>query len=200
MLPLEASDLALGRNGRILFDNLSFELAPGDGLLLAGPNGSGKSSLLRLLAGFIRPHAGEIRLDGRPVDPSSTEFRSQLHFIGHANAIKGRLTVRENLEFMTQLAGGGTGHATDPFAIADLFERQGRFLSAGQRRRLALSRLLSAPRPLWLLDEPGVGLDRASIDRLQRAIRDHRAAGGIVIAASHGDVALEQHLVLELGR
>ncbi|MEZ5825002.1 MAG: heme ABC exporter ATP-binding protein CcmA [Geminicoccaceae bacterium] len=197
---LEADDLALERNGRMIFECLAFELEGGDALLLSGPNGSGKSSLLRLLAGFIRPHAGLIRHAGHAIDPSSMNFRSQLHFVGHANAIKGRLSVAENLEFMTGLAGGRDGSAmSDPFAIGDLVERQGRFLSAGQKRRLALSRLVSAPRPLWLLDEPGVGLDRESRERLQQAIRDHRNSGGIAIVASHGDVTLKDHLVLELG-
>jgi len=201
MAMLEARGLALERGGRCLFENLEFDLEPGDTLLLTGPNGSGKSSLLRLLGGFTRAGAGQVRWNGVATDLRTSEYRCQLHYVGHSNATKSRLTVGENLEFMTILTGGkSAGNSADPFSIAGLANRLGRYLSAGQKRRLALTRLAASFRPIWLLDEPGVGLDRSSRQRLQQLIGEHRDKGGICIVASHGDVALADPLVLELGR
>ncbi len=197
----EAHDLACVRGGRPVFARLDFALAPGDALWLRGPNGAGKSSLLLILAGLLPPAAGILRWEGTPVDPRSPEFRARFHFVGHRDGATAALTVRENLAFQAALVGGAgdVETALAAFDLAPLAERPARHLSSGQRRRLALARLLLTPRPLWLLDEPGVGLDASSRARLEALLRDHRAAGGICIVASHGDVALDDPLVLDFG-
>jgi heme exporter protein A len=180
---------------------VGFALTAGDALVLRGPNGSGKSSLLRLLAGFLPPAAGRLAWEGVAVADDPAAHRARLHWVGHADAIKSALTVRENLAFAARLAGAGEeriGVALTQFGLEGLTGLPGRLLSAGQRRRTALARLLAAPRPLWLLDEPGVGLDAASRARLEDAIASHRAGGGLVVVATHGDVALLDPLILDL--
>jgi heme exporter protein A len=189
------------RVGRTVFCGLSFALQPGDALLVRGPNGSGKSSLLRLLAGFLRPAAGRLAWAGQPVSDNLPAYRARLHYVGHANAIKGVLSVRENLAFASRIRGQATGSidaALVTFDLAGLAEGPARHLSAGQQRRLALARLLAAPRDLWLLDEPAVGLDGASRARLEQAVTSHRADGGVAVIATHGDVAVDRPLILEL--
>jgi heme exporter protein A len=199
--PLFAADgLACVRGGRLVFEALGFELAPGEALVLRGPNGTGKSTLLRLLAGFLRPAAGSLAWDGAPLPPSSPEHRARLHFVGHADPVKPLLSVFENVGFASAMAGNGSAEvagALRRFALDELAATPARFLSSGQKRRTTLARLLASPRPLWLLDEPGVGLDRANRDRLEQAIREHRAAGGLCILATHGDVAVEDAYVLD---
>jgi heme exporter protein A len=180
---------------------VGFALAAGDALVLRGPNGSGKSSLLRLLAAFLPPAAGHLAWEGTPIGDDLAAHRTRLHWIGHADGIKSALTVGENLAFAAALAGAGDERITAAlahFGLAGLAELPGRLLSAGQRRRTALARLLAAARPLWLLDEPGVGLDAASRTRLEDAIAAHRAGGGLVVLATHGDVAVPDPLVLDL--
>ena len=184
-----------------MFEGLSFALAPGDALLVQGPNGSGKSSLLRVLAGFLPPAAGRLAWEGAAVVADPAAHRARLHYIGHADAIKPALSARENLEFAASLAGGpaGTGRTLEAFGLAALADVPCRLLSAGQKRRTALSRLLEPDRPLWLLDEPAVGLDAVSRARLEQVLAGHRAGGGIVVLATHGDVAVPDALALELG-
>jgi heme exporter protein A len=170
--------------------------------VLRGPNGSGKSSLLRLLAGFLMPAAGRLAWAGAAIGDDLGSHRARLHYVGHLDAVKSLLTVRENLAFALALGGTGAGalEATlggfDLEALADI---PARYLSAGQKRRLALARLLAGARPLWLLDEPGVGLDAANRVRLEQALAAHRAAGGLAVLATHGDVAVGDALLLELG-
>ncbi len=194
---LSAASLACRRGGRLVFEHLDFTLAAGEALVLRGPNGSGKSSLLRLLAGLARPAAGAVAWSGGPIDAG---HRSRLHYVAHSDALKPTLTAAENLGFVAALAGGAARvpSALDAFGLSDLAGLPARFLSAGQRRRVALARLLASPRPLWLLDEPGVGLDRASRRSLEAAIDRHRAGGGIVVVATHGDVAVHDPLVLDM--
>jgi heme exporter protein A len=189
------------RGGRQVFARLSFALAAADALVLRGPNGSGKSSLLRLLAGFLRPAAGRVAWAGGALADDLAAHRARLHYLGHADAIKSLLTARENLVFAAALAGAppaGVSAALAGFDLGHLADLPARHLSAGQRRRLALARLLAARRPLWLLDEPEVGLDAASRTRLEQALAAHRAGGGIVVLASHGEVALAGAFELEL--
>jgi heme exporter protein A len=184
-----------------VFAGLSFALAAGDALVLRGPNGSGKSSLLRLLAGFLAPAAGAFAWAGAPIAADLAAHRARLHHVGHADAVKGALTVRENLAFAVALGGGSDDAVAGALAGFDLQRLTGlpaRYLSSGQRRRLALARLLALPRPLWLLDEPGTGLDAANRARLEQAMAAHRAGGGILVVATHGDVAVQDALVLEL--
>ena len=190
------------RGGRPVFADLSFTLAGGDILVVRGPNGSGKSSLLRLLAGFLPPAAGQIAWTGEGVARDPAAHRARLHYVGHTDAVKGPLTARENLAFAAALSGAPASAAVaglDGFDLTPLAEVPARYLSAGQRRRLALARLLTVQRPLWLLDEPGVGLDAANRERLERSLARHRAGGGIAVLATHGDVAVEAALTLDLG-
>ncbi|MFO1038653.1 MAG: heme ABC exporter ATP-binding protein CcmA [Geminicoccaceae bacterium] len=196
----EGRDLAALRGGRLVFEGLSFALAAGDALVLRGPNGSGKSTLLRMLAGFLRSEHGQMLWQGEPIGHSTPEHRSRLHFVGHADAVKPLLTVEENVAFAAALDGAGRAGldaALDHFGLRSLAATVGRLLSSGQKRRTALARLVAAPRPLWLLDEPGVGLDKASRARLESVIADHRRGGGTVVVATHGDVAIPDPLVLD---
>jgi heme exporter protein A len=194
-----AEELACDRGGRLVFEALSFALAPGNALVLRGPNGSGKSSLLRLLAGFLRASAGAIAWDGRACSPDSPEHRGRLHFLGHADPLKPLLSVAENLAFAAGLGGStaAVGPALASFDLAALAATPARFLSSGQRRRANLARLLTGHRQLWLLDEPGVGLDATNRQRLQDAIAAHRTQGGIAVLATHGDVSVSDAYVLD---
>jgi heme exporter protein A len=196
-----AEDLACVRGGRLVLAGVTFALAPGESMLLRGPNGAGKSSLLRLLAGFLAPSAGALWWEGRPALEDRAEHRARLHLIGHSNAIKGALTVRENLGFAAAVAGAPAAHldgALAGFELAALADVPAAYLSAGQQRRLALARLLGSSRPLWLLDEPDAGLDAANRAHLARAVAAHRAQGGIAVIATHGDLEVAAPHVLEL--
>jgi heme exporter protein A len=196
-----ADDLACVRGGRLVLTGVTFALAPGEIMLLRGPNGAGKSSLLRLLAGFLAPSAGGVRWQGKPALEDRAEHRARLHLIGHSNAIKGALTVRENLGFAAAVAGASDANfarALERFELAALADVPAAYLSAGQQRRLALARLLASPRPLWLLDEPDAGLDAANRAHLARAVAAHRAQGGIAVIATHGELDVAAPHVLEL--
>lgn len=197
---LEARNLACIRGGRSVFAGIDFSLELGDVLSLQGPNGSGKSTLIRLLAGFLTPALGEIRWDGGDIRSDLAEHRARLHYVGHADGIKALLSVKENLAFTCALNGAGNGaldRALETFDLQTLIDTPGRFLSSGQRRRLSLARLVAGDRPIWLLDEPGVGLDAASRKRLEQAIDGHRAKGGITVLATHGDVQVANTRLLE---
>lgn len=187
MADFEGRTLQCRRGGRDVFAGLSFLLPPGGALLLTGPNGSGKSSLLRLMAGLLRPSSGALLWGGHPIAEPPESHAARLHYLGHLDAVKPVLSVAENLHFWADLRGsaGAVERALEAFALTDLAALPGRLLSAGQRRRLALARLVAAPAELWLLDEPSVGLDHASVGRLAAAIADHRAAGGRVVVATH---------------
>ena len=203
MALFSAAGLAASRGGRRLFQEVAFALEPGDALVLVGPNGSGKSSLLRLLAGFGRPTAGAISWDGHDIQADLEEFRAHLQILGHADAVKPALRVDELLGFWTALAGAPVDPKRIAAALAVLgLDRLGatpcRFLSAGQRRRLALARLVAYDRPLWLLDEPSVGLDADSIKSLAGMMARHRDGGGIVILSTHQDLGLAGAQTLSL--
>ena len=187
---LAASDLACRRGERLVFAGLSCRLAAGGALVVTGPNGAGKSSLLRLLASLLRPAAGTLSWGGAAVWEDVAEYRARLHYLGHLDAIKPALSPRETLRFWAALRGGvpstaRTDAALAAFGLAAIADWPCRWLSAGQRRRLALCRLLAAPAPLWLIDEPTTGLDRDGVERLERVVAAHRAAGGRVVAATH---------------
>ena len=187
------------RGGRLVFEALSFALAPGDALVLRGPNGSGKSTLLRLLAGFLRPSAGSLAWGGRSCSAEAPEHRARLHFLGHTDPLKPLLSVEENLAFAAGLAGdpAALGPAIAWFDLERLAATPARFLSSGQKRRANLARLLTGRRQLWLLDEPGVGLDAANRARLEQAVAAHRAGGGICLLATHGDVTVRDAYLLD---
>lgn len=186
---LEARDLACLRGERVVFGGLSFRLEPGGALLLVGANGAGKSTLLRLLAGLLRPEAGALLWEGADALADRAAHAARLRYLSHQDALKPGLTARENLGFFAQLWGGEVAAALDALDLLPLAELPARVLSSGQKRRLALARLVLSdpahPAPLWLLDEPTVGLDAASVERLGVLLARHRAAGGMVLAATH---------------
>jgi len=180
---LAVSDLACTRGGRRVLDRCALTLGEGAVLALRGPNGAGKSTLLRAVAGLV-PATGRIALDGRPLD---ADARAEgVAYAGHLDAVRPQLTVAEHLRFWAALAGGDPAAGLAAFGLAPIAERRAALLSAGQRRRLALSRLALAPRRLWLLDEPGAALDADGEARLDDLLRAHAAAGGLAIVATHG--------------
>ncbi|MBK1659974.1 heme ABC exporter ATP-binding protein CcmA [Paracraurococcus ruber] len=182
---LEARNLACFRGERAVFAGLSFRLDAEGALLLVGANGAGKSTLLRLLAGLLRPEAGEVAWGGRDAFADRAAHAARLRYLSHQDALKPALTARENLGFFARLWGGEVEAALATLDLLPLADLPARVLSSGQKRRLALARLALAPAPLWLLDEPTVGLDAASVERLGALLARHRARGGMVLAATH---------------
>ncbi|HEY0524967.1 MAG TPA: heme ABC exporter ATP-binding protein CcmA [Stellaceae bacterium] len=180
------------RGERMVFAGLGFAVPSGGALLLTGPNGSGKSSLLRVLAGLLPPAAGSLAWDGEPIAKDRAAHRARLHFVGHQDALKPLLTVTETLAFWSGLRTDTPklDAALSRFRLAPLAATQCRLLSAGQRHRLSLARLVASPAALWLLDEPTTGLDRDAVADLEAAIAGHRADGGIAIVSTHTPIAL----------
>ncbi|MBI5462910.1 MAG: cytochrome c biogenesis heme-transporting ATPase CcmA [Gammaproteobacteria bacterium] len=186
---LSAEALGCERGERELFTALDVALAPGEILQVEGDNGTGKTSLLRILAGLLEPSAGQVRWKGADIRELREAYRAQLAYVGHKDGLKAELTPRENLAFAIALSGrapkqtpdavlehmGLSAHADDPVAQ----------LSAGQRRRVALARLLSIPATLWLLDEPFTALDQHSIVRVEEMLRTHVQAGGMAVVSTH---------------
>ena len=198
---LRAWELAIERGGRRLFEGLSFEVDEGSALVVTGPNGAGKSSLLRALCGFLPLQAGGYALEGG--DPERT-VGEQAHYLGHADALKGALTAGENLAFWAGALGGDGSRETSHGALArvglsHVIDFPARTLSAGQKRRVALARLLVARRPLWLLDEPTTALDAAAQAAFAAIMQDYLGDGGVVVAATHGPLGLAGARELKLG-
>jgi heme exporter protein A len=195
---LTVAGLAVSRGERVLFRDLSFALASGEALALTGANGAGKTSLLRTVAGFLRPDAGTVGFAG--ADP--TEARTKhLHWLGHLDGLKGSRLGREELTFQSQWLGAdadGIAAAIDLLALAPLLDLEVRKLSAGQRRRLALGRLVGSPRALWLLDEPLGPLDARWRDAFAQVMQRHLDADGLILAAVHDPLPIESHS-LDLG-
>ena len=211
---LAAQGLAAYRGERLVLRGLSFAVPAGGALVLAGPNGAGKSTLLRLLAGLLAPAAGSLSWNGTDAFADRARLARSVAYLGHQDAVKPGLTAVENLLFAARIGGGnaarigggyaarnGGGDAVAALAahgLAELADLPARLLSAGQKRRLALARLgLSAAR-LWLLDEPTLGLDTASVARLGTVLAAHRARGGVVIAATHLPLPLPDAAELRL--
>ncbi len=184
--------LSCRRSERLVFASLDFDVAGGGALLLTGPNGSGKSSLLRLMAGLIRPYLGRLEHDGVRLGDDPAHHREIVAYLGHQDAVKPMLTVGESTRFWASLRGrkDWAEAAMAAMGLTDLADLPGRFLSSGQRRRAALARVIGGGAPVWLLDEPTVGLDVKSIAALEVALAAHRAEGGIVVAATHAPIVL----------
>jgi heme exporter protein A len=201
---LTATGLACVRADRAVFAGVAFGVEAGEALLVLGRNGAGKSSLLRMIAGLVRVAGGRLDLEGG--DPELT-LAEQAHYVGHQDALKPSLTVKENLQFWSDYMGGepappdrrGIATALEAVALALLADLPAAYLSAGQRRRLSLARLVAVRRPIWLLDEPTSALDTAAQERLSGLMRDHLVGGGIILAATHGPIGLEGAQELRLG-
>ena len=179
---LKVENLAAARGLRVLFEGLSFQLGNGEALELRGPNGSGKSTLLRILAGLTHQHAGTVKFAA-----GEDVLR---HYLGHSDAVKPTETAGEQCRFWARYFGRKDAAAWEALERVGLSQRSdvpGRGLSAGQKRRLALTRLLLDPRPIWLLDEPTAALDMEGRKLVVSLVDQHRATGGVVIAAIHGE-------------
>lgn len=203
---LHADNLTVERGARPVISALSFTAKAGEALLLVGPNGAGKTTLIRTLAGFIRPSSGAVALKG---DSGDRDVAQCCHYVGHLTGVKANLTVTQNLAFWgAYLAEDASGRdrlasrvedALETFGLSRLSDFPAGLLSAGQKRRLGLARLCLATRPIWLLDEPTVSLDTASTELLSRLIKTHLSGGGIVVAATHLPLGLDEPTVLRLG-
>lgn len=193
-MELRIEELTCRRAGRSVFAGLAARVSAGQALLLEGPNGSGKSSLLRILAGLIAPEAGDAWIGEVSLTGDRAEFQSQIVYAGHLDALKPAFTAYETLDFWARLYGAdpsGVERALAALALGPLRDHPVRILSAGQRRRLGLARLVLIERPVWLLDEPTTSLDAASTARVADLARIHCKAGGIVVAATHTDFAID---------
>lgn len=198
-MQLSADNLACTRGGRAVFAGLNFSVTGGHALVVTGRNGAGKSSLLRLIAGLVRIADGRLALEGGEPEASIPE---QAHYLGHHDALKPALSVAENLLFWTGFLGAGPESVEPALAAVGLGPLAGlpaAYLSAGQRRRLSIARLVAVQRPIWLLDEPTSALDAPSQERLAGLMHDHLAGGGMIIAAAHGPIGLESPREMRLG-
>jgi heme exporter protein A len=197
---LRGSDLACVRGGREVFRGVAFTVEAGEALAVTGPNGAGKSSLLRMVAGLVRPRQGQLELEDGDAELSISEH---IHYLGHQDALKPSLSVRENLAFWAALLGGGVEKSEVALAavgLGGLAPLPAIYLSAGQRRRLAVARLIAVERPIWLLDEPTSTLDAAAQTMLADLMRAHLAGRGLILVASHGPIGLEGVKELRLGQ
>jgi len=197
---LIAENLSGERGGEPVFEGIGFSVTDGESLVVTGPNGSGKSTLLRVVAGFLPAAEGRVRIaDGGEEFPT---VASACHYLGHQNAMKTALTVTENLVFWRQFSGEGrfdVSGALDEVGLGGIGHLPFGYLSTGQRRRAAIAKLLVSHRPVWLLDEPTAGLDKASEERFATLMRGHCATGGIVVAATHLPLGLGNAKTLEMG-
>jgi heme exporter protein A len=198
-MQLAGTDLECIRGGREVFSGLGFVLQSGEALLVTGRNGAGKSSLLRMIAGLIHVGGGRLELQGGHAELTLAE---QSHYLGHQDALKPSLSVAENLVFWARYL-GGSGEppqaALASVGLDALAELPAAYLSAGQRRRLSIARLIATKRPIWLLDEPTSALDRVAQERLSELMAAHLAGGGMIVAAAHGPIGLERARELQLG-
>ena len=190
---LVADAVSAFRGDRLVLDRVCFTVEAGGALLLLGPNGAGKSTLLRALAGLKRLDGGRVLFDGRE------EWGGRVAYLGHRDGIKPGLSTRENLAFAARVSGRAAGAALAALGLAALAPLPARMLSAGQTRRLALARLVVSGAPVWLLDEPTLGVDAASVAAFGEMLAAHRAGGGVVVAATHLPLPLADAAELRLG-
>ncbi|RRY13227.1 heme ABC exporter ATP-binding protein CcmA [Brucella anthropi] len=195
---LEAENLAGERGGETIFAGLSFALGEGEALVVTGPNGSGKSTLLRIISGLLQPEAGKVELRE---DGTVFPVRAACHYLGHQNAMKPALSVRENLSFWQKFNGAAQTEIDEALEAVDLPGVEHLpfgYLSTGQKRRVSIAKLLVSHRPLWIVDEPTAGLDKASEARFAELMRGHMRDGGIVVAATHIPLGLEGVSALDM--
>ncbi|MBL8589893.1 MAG: heme ABC exporter ATP-binding protein CcmA [Methylobacteriaceae bacterium] len=202
-LRLIVDNLAIDRGGRRVLEAVGFAVAGGEALVVTGANGAGKSTLLAGLAGLLPLAEGRIGLDG--ADDPEAPVAEYCHYVGHREALKSALTPRESLAFWRDMLGAGRPGlepeaALAEFDLAHAVDFPCGYLSAGQRRRASLARILVAPRPIWLLDEPVTALDVASQARFADLMRAHLAGGGLIVAATHAPIGLEAARALHLGQ
>lgn len=202
---LIAENLNVIRGTRTVLDHVSFAVAGGEALLLTGPNGSGKTTLIRTISGFLTPESGSVRLEGGDAE---LDLGQQCHYVGHLTGTKSSLSAAANLAFWAEYLGdrdserstrGRVMAALERFGLGALADIPAGFLSAGQKRRLGLARVLLAKRPVWLLDEPTVSLDAASTTLLAEIVTEHVAGGGLLVAATHLPLGIEGAKYLRLG-
>jgi heme exporter protein A len=196
---LTAVELACHRGGRDVFSGVSFTVGAGEALTITGRNGAGKSSLLRLVVGLVRPIGGHLQFEGGDPELSIAE---QAHYLGHQDAVKPSLSVGENLAFWAAFLGTGSSKvhdALETMGLGGISALPAAYLSAGQRRRLSIARLIAVKRPIWLLDEPTSTLDAAAQDRLADLMRSHMVGGGLILAATHASLRLAGAQELRLG-
>ncbi|MFZ0811071.1 MAG: heme ABC exporter ATP-binding protein CcmA [Bradyrhizobium sp.] len=189
-MQLSGREVSCVRGGRKVFSRLSFDAASGEALAVIGPNGSGKTSLLRLIAGVLAPAGGSIVLEGGEAELTLPE---QSHYLGHHDALKPALSVSENLIFWRDFLGGAKSSPAESLAVVELDHAArlpAAYLSAGQRRRLSIARLLTVQRPVWLLDEPTNALDTAGQKLFATLMGDHLAHGGLIVAATHAPLGV----------
>jgi heme exporter protein A len=197
-LVLNAENLACRRGGRLIFEGLSFSLASGEAIALTGRNGAGQSSLIAMICGRLRPAEGVLRIEGAGDVP----LPELIHLVGHRDGLKTALTAGENLAFAQALLGAAAAspeEALSAVGLAHVADLPVGYLSAGQRRRVALARLLVARRPLWLLDEPASALDASAQAMLIGLMQDHLAQGGTILAATHGPLGLGASREVRIG-
>ena len=200
-MQLVAEKLAVDRGERRIFEDLSFSVSAGTALVVTGPNGAGKSTLIKAIAGFLSPSAGDVRLEGAPGE--ERPLAEHCHYLAHDNALKSQLTVGENLSFWQRFLGtpqGSVEAALEQVGLPGVGELPAGYLSAGQKRRVAIARLLVTHRPVWLVDEPTAALDKASEARFAELAMAHVAAGGILVAATHQALGIKDAQTLHLDK
>jgi heme exporter protein A len=197
-ISLEAHHLSCIRDDRLLFEGLSFSIGSGEAIVLEGRNGTGKTSLLRILCGLRRPDEGEVRWQGIPIEKNYVDYYTRMAFVGHMDGIKRELSALENLRLSRSLCGSGNvsiEEALETLLLTGYEDIPTYYLSAGQRRRVALARLLATDARLWILDEPFTSLDREGIALVENLMDEHVGAGGAMIMTSHHEVRLSTPVV-----
>lgn len=198
---LSCKNISCRRSGKTVFKDVGFTLSPGSALILRGPNGSGKTSLLKILAGIMRPDTGQVEYDGNDIKNIYQIYSGMIEFIGHKNGMKGDFTVEQNLDFWADMADSleAVAPAIMYFNLIECYDTKYRYLSEGQKRRVALAKLLCCPTTsIWLLDEPTNNLDKESVTALTNVINTKIDQQGIVVLSTHYDIKIKNSQELDL--